>query len=130
MCCLLHQSTSLDLLPGRTLSSLSILLIMRSQFHRFLAHALQLQSFSPGLPLPVFHVIHVCTHSLQPYREIFLPLTICAPPESTFKIQMSHPQMQHLIFLFSQDISVQNMSTYAHNNRISLPITGTMFSRC
>lgn len=67
-----------------------------SLFHRFLAHALQLQSFSPGLALAVFHVIHVCTYSLQPYREIFLPLTICAPPESTFKIQMSHPRMQHL----------------------------------
>lgn len=48
--CCIHPSTSLDLLPGRTLSPLSIRLIMRSLLHLLLAHPPQLFSLSLSLP--------------------------------------------------------------------------------
>lgn len=71
--CCIHPPPS-NLFPGRTLSSLSIRLIMRSLFHLLLACPPQLfsLSFSPAQALSVSHMLisHGCTHSLQPYREI------------------------------------------------------------
>lgn len=117
-CCLLHPSTSLDLFPGRTLSSLSIRLIMRSLFHLLLhsptATFLTL-SFSPALALGISHMLffHSCTHAPQPCGEISASDRPCSSWMHRLWCRC-RPLMTQSPAHFStrpQEISVWNIST-------------------